>query len=223
MIKFIETLHYQVHHIDMPELNRFILPTQIPVNCGGLHEHSQQNWREFFAALEPLKSQCLAAGRRLVSVMGEIRASDNQGIPSRRQLYAQHRALSRALMDPDLQNLRRKGHLNLSRLKELSKWISDGVVTNDNQMSSLDTTCNGTQKKGADFTSSRSNHVSIRLCEVITIFDEVDRAARRLEQLTEQRRERLRELTRQRALEDEINEVSTMQIYYSKHTHITFF
>lgn len=135
--------------------------------------------------------------------MGEIRASDNQGIPSRRQLYAQHRALSRALMDPDLQNLRRKGHTNLARLKELSKWISDGVVNG-----AIDNTTSLETFKSDLSVASRSNHVSIRLCEVITIFDEVDRAARRLEQLTEQRRERLRELTRQRALEDEINEVS---------------
>lgn len=42
----------------------------------------------------------------------------------------------------------------------------------------------------------------------MVIFDEVDRAARRLEQLTEQRRERLREITRQKALEDEMDEVS---------------
>uniref|UniRef100_A0A182R0Z4 DH domain-containing protein n=1 Tax=Anopheles farauti TaxID=69004 RepID=A0A182R0Z4_9DIPT len=46
-----------------------------------------------------------------------------------------------------------------------------------------------------------------RLAEVIAIYGEVDRAARKLEQLTEQRRERLREMTRQRALDDEINEV----------------
>lgn len=123
--------------------------------------------------------------------MAEIRASDNLGIPSRRQLYSQHRALSRALMDPELQHLRRKGQGSLSRLTELSKCINDD--------------CGG----GVESKQSKNNHVSVRLCEVITIFDEVDRAARRLEQLTEQRRERLRELTRQRALEDEINEVCT--------------
>jgi len=45
---------------------------------------------------------------------------------------------------------------------------------------------------------------------VTLLFNEVDRAAQRLEQLTEQRRERLRQLTRQRALEDEISEVSPL-------------
>ena len=41
------------------------------------------------------------------------------------------------------------------------------------------------------------------------LFVEVDRAARRLEQLAEGRRERLRDLARVRALEDETAQVST--------------
>lgn len=189
-----------------------MLPSQIPSTCKGQHQHNQLQWRNFFVALEPLKSQCLVAGRRLVSVMGEIRASDHQGVPSRRQLYAQHRALSRALMDPDLQNLRRKGHGNLARLKEIARCIgsSAGDVV-DHQRHLADGSENASPRIAAGEIGNvvGSVDVAVRLAEVITIFDEVDRAARRLEQLTEQRRERLRELTRQRALEDEINEVST--------------
>lgn len=186
-----------VYVSDRSELVKFMAPLHVPVSCGGPRTHSQQHWVEYFTLLESLKSQCLAAGRRLVSVMGEIRASDNQGIPSRRQLYAQHRALSRALMDPDLQNLRRKGHTNLIRLKDIA-----GSITGSPEDGSQDdaTTIIPTKTFAGD-------PVPARMCEVITIFDEVDRAARRLEQLTEQRRERLRELTRQRALEDEMNEV----------------
>ena len=200
------------------DLSKYLSIDQMPTVCNGKHEHDQTQWREFFALLEPLKSQCLAAGRRLVSVMGEIRASDIQGIPSKRQLYAQHRALSRALMDPDLQHLRRKGQPQLLRLKEMSKCISDNnrneaINSQQTQQQQLVPTsdpssCNTNNRSGT--ISSNNNccsDITIRLCEVISIFDEVDRAARRLEQLTEQRRERLRELTRQRALEDEINEV----------------
>lgn len=51
------------------------------------------------------------------------------------------------------------------------------------------------------------SHVDDQLKGVIVIFGEVDRAARRLEQLTEQRRERLREVTRQKALQDEMKMV----------------
>lgn len=182
-------------------LSDFISNHQIPKICGGTHEHNQTYWREFFANLEPLQNQCLAAGRRLVTVMGDIRSSDNQGIPSRRQLYSQHRALSRALMDPELQNLRRKGHTNLTKLKELARYLCGQSESNCSNF------------KSAQTDNKHSDPVSTRLCEVITIFDEVDRAAKRLEQLTEQRRERLRELTRQRALEDEINEVIILFIF----------
>lgn len=196
----------QITYVPVAKLTSHMLPTQIPIACNGLHQHNQLQWRDFFVALEPLKSQCLAAGRRLVSVMGEIRASDHQGIPSRRQLYAQHRALSRALMDPDLQNLRRKGQGNLARLKGIAMCIADTDQHNLPEGSE-----NATPRiiAGEIDDIVGSVDVAFRLGEVITIFDEVDRAARRLEQLTEQRRERLRELTRQRALEDEINEVST--------------
>lgn len=41
-------------------------------------EHSQDNWREFFAMLEPIQSQCIMAGKKLVTVMGDIRNSDIQ-------------------------------------------------------------------------------------------------------------------------------------------------
>lgn len=59
---------------------------------------------------------------------------------------------------------------------------------------------------------SNGDHIRVRLAEVTTIFGEVDKAAKRLEYLTEQRRECLREMTRQRALEDEINDVSTGEL-----------
>lgn len=177
-------------------------PAAVPLACGGPHRHCQRRWREFFVGLEPLKAQCLAAGRRLVAVMGEIRASDHQGVPSRRQLFAQHRALSRALMDPDLQNLRRKGSAHLVRLAELLVGINS-ADTGDELRSGE------TQPAHKMETTADASDVCVRLSEVNHIFEEVDRAARRLEQLTEQRRERLRELTHQRTLEDEINEVST--------------
>lgn len=109
-----------------------------------------------------------------------------QGVPSRRQLHSQHRALSRALMDAELQGLRRKGPGTISRLQERAKLLDGGAAALDH---------NG-------------DHIRVRLAEAVTIFGEVDRAAKRLEHLTEQRRECLREMTRQRALEDEINDVS---------------
>ncbi|XP_059613390.1 uncharacterized protein LOC132259677 [Phlebotomus argentipes] len=178
-------------------IRSYISPENVLRVHGGERDHDQQQWREFFIALEPIQSQCISVGKKLVTVMGDIRNSDQQGLPSRRQLHSQHRALSRALMDPELQNLRRKGLATLSRLQERSQRVSG----HDSQAED--------ERRRSDDASRDMDHVAMRLQEVVTIFHEVDRAALRLEQMTEQRRERLREMTRQRALEDEINEVLT--------------
>lgn len=142
--------------------------------------------------------------------MSDIRSSDSQGLPTRRQLYAQHRALSRALMDPDLQNLRRKGQTTITRLQELAYCISGRDIARNSTNGKTFQQFNCTQ---VSVNKNSQAHVVNRLYELVTIFVEVDRAARRLEQLTEQRRERLREITRQRALEEEINEVNTKETF----------
>ncbi|XP_054735640.1 uncharacterized protein LOC129242809 isoform X1 [Anastrepha obliqua] len=314
--------------ISVNEVTTSVAPSQIPFGkLQGLHHHDARKWREFFTALEPFQRQCAAAGQRLVAAMSDIRSADLQGLPTRRQLYAQHRALSRALMDSELHNLRKRGALQLARLQELAKCFvatttatmtsssngennhnhngkinsnSNGSNNNNNNnntryyygssngcsgggnsnrpsnsgskllstISSIShlgfggsysftmshqqqqqqqqqqhqqhnqinqsqncpavskysavTSCDGSSTAtvaatitvanavGGDCSSSVGNmDVAIRLHKVTLLFNEVDRAAKRLEQLTEQRRERLRELTRQRALEDEINEVTS--------------
>lgn len=202
--------------------------------CNGLLEHDQREWMEFFKTIEPLQSQCLIAGRRLVAVLNDIRNADLQGPPTRRQLHSQHRALCRALMDTDLQNLRRKGPITLTQLQDnikrirkrsfraanaktknsnnehkpqLHKHFSESIAaySNSHNVNSLNHNRNG--NLCAQQQSNEESFVEQRLNGLITVFNEVDRAAKRLEQLTEQHRERLRELTRQRALEDEIIEV----------------
>lgn len=57
--------------------------------CNGPMEHDQHEWKEFFKTIEPLQSQCLIAGRRLVAVLNEVRNADLQGPPTRRQLHSQ--------------------------------------------------------------------------------------------------------------------------------------
>lgn len=181
----------------------YIPPECAPKICNGTHVHDQALWREFFVTLELFRNQCVSVGQDLVSVMNEIRLTDSLGMPSRRQLYSQHRALSRALMDSELQCLRRKGQITLTRLQSLAKSISSNDKFNANHSQNAETSA---------ITNEYNNrHVSHRLKEVTAIFEEVDRAARRLEQLTEQRRERLREITRQKALEEEIKEVSNRE------------
>lgn len=191
--------HLQIIHA--VELFDHIPPECAPKICNGTHVHNQSLWREFFVTLELLRNQCVSVGQDLVSVMNEIRLTDSLGMPSRRQLYSQHRALSRALMDTELQCLRRKGQITLTRLQSLAKSIS----SNDKYST-----------ESTSFTAEYSNrHVSHRLDEVTAIFGEVDRAAKRLEQLTEQRRERLREITRQKALEEEMKEVNFENVLLS--------
>lgn len=192
----------------------YIPPECAPKICNGTHVHNQALWREFFVTLELLRNQCVSVGQDLVSVMNEIRLTDSLGIPSRRQLYSQHRALSRALMDSELQCLRRKGQITLTRLQSLAKSISSNdkitttitaATTNTNTNTSHPFSKNVEATHKLEYTNG---HVAHRLKEVTAIFGEVDRAARRLEQLTEQRRERLREITRQKALEEEMKEVT---------------
>lgn len=213
--------------------------------CNGPLEHDQHEWKEFFKTIEPLQSQCLIAGRRLVAVLNEVRNADLQGPPTRRQLHSQHRALCRALMDTDLQYLRRRGPITLSQLQDNAKRIrrrsyraasaSAKTKNSENENKALDKRCSLTDnvvqtnshnvnslsfnqhqqpnKSEANAEPVKQSSTSVesfveqRLSGLITVFNEVDRAAKRLEQLTEQHREQLRELTRQRALEDEINEV----------------
>lgn len=229
-----------VHLSTIDQLAEHITMKNVPVQFGGPLAFDQQQWKEFYRSIEPFQDQCLIVGRRLVQVLNDIRSLDAQGKPTRRQLHSQHRALSRALMDSELQSLRRKGANTIKKLQDHSNRIrkfkitpsysisnktkiiktestpaeslidEDSIKYNKSHVNSLR---NGKSTEVHNSNASNSepikqtDFVQQRLNEVITVFHEVDRAAKRLEQLTEQRRERLRELTRQRALEDEINEV----------------
>jgi pleckstrin homology domain-containing family G member 4 len=216
--------------------SEYLFSKQLPRKTDASHD--QKQWIEFFTSLEPLREQCLTVGSRLVAALSDIRVVDAQGTTTRRQLHSQHRALSRALMDTELQSIRRKGPNSIARLQERAARIN----TDNNNKSTLNETKNQTtiQTEIAGLTSlnvdnnlntllatttasttiitattnlstlpsHENDFVETRLNSVIMLFNEVDRSAKRLEQITEQRRERLREMTRQRALEDEINEVN---------------
>ncbi|XP_059216434.1 uncharacterized protein LOC106086606 isoform X1 [Stomoxys calcitrans] len=330
---------HTITFIGVDEVTAHLAVTETPSGrLGGLHHHDARKWREFFVHYEPFYQQCAGAAQRLVAALNDIRHADLQGLPTRRQLYAQHRALSRALMDSELHNLRKRSATTMARLQELAKGISHnggnsqklngygslkgkavvgvggaaaGYYSSSNTLnrskimgnsggssysfnyqgnqnnrsnsnnnthishnvtaiaattttakSSSTTLSNQTTQamvtttsaqpppptsitiKSSIYTASMSTsttstssssinpasrpciathlnschgslpsatnlHVGLRLQKVSLLFNEIDRAAKRLEQLTEQRREHLRELTRQRALEDEINEVTS--------------
>ncbi|XP_058122091.1 uncharacterized protein LOC131294118 [Anopheles ziemanni] len=233
----------RIKYLNNETIKNFISTDNLPIQCCGFYVHDQREWVDFFQLLEPLQQQCVETGRRLVGVLGDLRTLESQHqhqqqqlqqqqppgtATTRRQLHSQHRALSRALMDSELQNLRRKGPNTIQRLQDKLPVINNrhtlkqtknlvrafSVDSNTRSVNgactTTTTTTNGGSSNGA-VNGSRvepgQDIINARLAEVIAIYGEVDRAARKLEQLTEQRRERLREMTRQRALDDEINEV----------------
>ncbi|XP_058457064.1 uncharacterized protein LOC131434407 [Malaya genurostris] len=230
--ELIRNLNVHIKYLNNETVKNFIGTDNLPIRCGGFYVHDQREWIDFFRTLEPLQLQCIETGRRLVTVLNDIRNLETQGlVPTRRQLHSQHRALSRALMDSELQSLRRKGPNTIQRLQDKLTVINNKQTLNQTKnlvrMCSLDSnnrlvgnSFNGNnhhqqqqpqqqllQNTANTSGGSEKDLINGRLGEVITIYQEVDRAARKLEQLTEQRRERLREMTRQRALDDEINEV----------------
>ncbi|KAK7791789.1 hypothetical protein R5R35_008807 [Gryllus longicercus] len=158
-------------------LRALVAEEQAPAACGGRAQHDHREWVDFHKELEPLWALSLACGRRLAGAMGALRAAEGPPPPGRRRLHAQQRALSRALADAELQRLRREGPATLQRLRERALCLPHSAAVR------------------------RSTERARRLWE------EVDRAARRLEQLCEGRRERLRDLARVRALEEEAAQV----------------
>lgn len=129
-----------VREITTPQaLLTYIALKNLPQEFGGTWIHNQEKWIEFMRLAEVIQNQCLATGQRLVTTMSDIRLSDLQGLPTRRQLYAQHRALSRTLMDSDLHNLRKNGPNSVARLHELYKSI-----TSTTSMTTATTTCSST-------------------------------------------------------------------------------
>ncbi|XP_017066733.1 uncharacterized protein LOC108104909 isoform X2 [Drosophila eugracilis] len=201
-----------VKFISVDQVTTSVAPSQLPAGLlpsvpalstlAGINQrhHDATKWREFFAQLEAFQRQCSTAGGRLVSALSEIRAADLQGLPTRRQLYGQHRALSRALMDSQLHSLRKMGAGQLARLQDLARGITSAPGSMPRMTSQPQSPSSG---------AFLNVDAACKLRKVTLLFNEVDRAAQRLEQLTEQRREKLRQLTRQRALEDEIREVTS--------------
>ncbi|XP_039287246.1 LOW QUALITY PROTEIN: uncharacterized protein LOC111057901 [Nilaparvata lugens] len=163
------------------ELSEHLAEDQIPSACGGKSDHDQESWIKFFKNVEDLSARCQSCGRRLVALMGgsDPSVTSQQGTTSsaRRQAHLQHRATARLLADPELHALRREAPAILKSLRETALWLP------------------------------HSEDVRLWVEKAEKLYKEVDRAVQRLEALSEKRREKLRELARMRALEDETSEV----------------
>lgn len=66
------------HCTSTDPIGNYITAENVLREVGGLHDHNQLQWIEYFAILEPLQSRCISSGKKLVTVMGDIRNADIQ-------------------------------------------------------------------------------------------------------------------------------------------------
>ncbi|KAK7584063.1 hypothetical protein V9T40_005026 [Parthenolecanium corni] len=156
-------------------LEEYIEWIYIPSEYGGQSTHDQLEWVQFYKEVEPFLTKCHACGRRLVSVMSEIKSNEGVSL-SRRQLYQQQRQLTRVLNDVELLRLRKDGPTILAQIEDRVQWLPN------------------------------SYDVSISAERCDRLFAEVEKSAKRIEQLVEKRKEKLKELIRIKALEEEANQ-----------------
>ena len=71
--------HQVVFCTSTDPIEKYIEPENVLSQVGGaLDHHNQLQWIEYFAILEPLQNQCISSGKKLVTVMGDIRNADIQ-------------------------------------------------------------------------------------------------------------------------------------------------
>ncbi|KAK9731870.1 RhoGEF domain [Popillia japonica] len=164
----------------LSQLRNEDIPTQVTrrfLNHQCSCNHDQLEWVEFFKQLEPFLATCRAAGRALLSALSQLRNEDIPTQVTRRFLNHQCRQIAKAIQLDVVQKLRKEGHATLTSLEERTQWLSG---SKDVKMASL-------------FAAES--------------FSSVNRVAKRLEQLAQERKERLKELARLRSLQDEVQEV----------------
>ncbi|KAB0796014.1 hypothetical protein PPYR_10075 [Photinus pyralis] len=154
-------------------LETYIKKDQLPASCGGSCTHDQLEWVEFIKQLEPFLNSCQAAARALLSALSQLRGEEIPAQVNRRFLNHQCRQISKALQNESVQKLRRDGLVTFQSLEDRTQWLG----------ASRDV------RRLANFANAS--------------FQSVDRVAKRLEELSTLRKERLKELARLRSLEDE--------------------
>jgi hypothetical protein len=196
---------------DERTLARYLSKEETPASCGGSCSHDQLEWVEFFKQAEPFLASCKAAGRSLLSALSQLRNDDVPHQVTRRFLSHQCRSvylilsrvnspvhdsvasimndesnrlpcrqITKALDLEHVHKLRRDGSGTLSNLKERSQWLAGSRDV----------------KRNVSFSEAS--------------FNSVERVSRRLEQLKQERAERLKELARFNTLKEEAEEVSLL-------------
>ncbi|XP_050301872.1 uncharacterized protein LOC126740062 isoform X3 [Anthonomus grandis grandis] len=159
-------------------LATYLTKDQAPASCNGTCTHDQLEWVEFFKQLEPFLATCKAAGQSLLKTLSNLRKEEVPNQITRRFLNHQCRQISKALDSESVQKLKREGHKTLQSLSERSQWLASSQDVQKGTKSALDS------------------------------FNAVERVTKRLEQLKQERMEKLKELGRYRILEGEAEELS---------------
>ncbi|XP_065160574.1 uncharacterized protein [Atheta coriaria] len=163
---------------DEATLSHYIEREQSPAECGGTSTHHDQlEWVEFFRQSEPFAARCRSAGRALLAALAQLRQEEVPYQITRRFLNHQCRQISKAVQIDALTKIREEGKTTLANLEERAQWLSG---SRDVQRA----------------TSDAKNSYSAVL-----------RVAERLEQLSDERKERLKDLGRLRVLQEEAEEL----------------
>ncbi|XP_017786497.1 PREDICTED: uncharacterized protein LOC108569455 isoform X2 [Nicrophorus vespilloides] len=163
---------------DEESLQKFISKRQTPASCGGSStQHDQLEWVEFFRQLEPFLVMCRTAGRALLSALSQLRHEEIPYQITRRFLNHQCRQIAQAVQLEVLKGVRQEGPGTLASLEERAQWLSGS----------------GDVRRGVE--SARKS------------FATMEKVATRLEHLACERKERLKELSRLRSLQDEAEEL----------------
>ncbi|XP_044258934.1 uncharacterized protein LOC123007598 isoform X3 [Tribolium madens] len=162
---------------DEQTLSKYLTKDETPASCGGSCSHDQLEWVEFFKQVEPFLASCKAAGRSLLSVLSQLRNEDLPHQVTRRFLNHQCRQISKALDLEQVVKLRKDGPKTISSVKERAQWLSGSKDV----------------KRNVSFSEAS--------------FNSVERVSKRLEQLRQERVERLRELAKFTSLREEADEL----------------
>ncbi|XP_049818599.1 uncharacterized protein LOC109601686 isoform X4 [Aethina tumida] len=162
---------------DENALETFLPIEQAPASCGGPCTHDQLEWVEFFKQLEPFIADCKTAGRSLLSTLSQLRNEEMPHQITRKFLSHQCRQISKALESENVQILKREGKKTLNSITERSQWLANSRDV----------------KRAVSFAFDSHNSV--------------ERVTRRLEQLKQERIERMKELARFRTLQSEADEL----------------
>ncbi|CAH0547509.1 unnamed protein product [Brassicogethes aeneus] len=163
---------------DETALERYLKKDHAPASCGGSCTHDQLEWVEFFKQLEPFISECKKAARSILSTLSQLRNEEMPHQITRKFLNHQCRQITKALESETVQKLRREGKKTLDSISERSQWLPH---------------CKDV-KRSVSFAYDSHNSV--------------ERVAKRLEQLKQERIERMKELARFRTLQTEAEELS---------------